>query len=219
MSYTANDLVPNKFKALACAGCVFATKDSSAVTLSSSQAYFKRCEFKAGPADPSPYSFSEGDGFIPVSPISLHLGDPSVSAPFPAVAFEGVSFDLPKGAPPIYLDISQGEPADKYVYSNTPVRVYVLYPGVSPTNTEVTVEGNLTAALAVTPPLNRPFLSADDALLKQYQDESVCKLLLLPQVPQQSLVWDVGFESVQHHWRRHDPAVQERFASNNHKIA
>jgi hypothetical protein len=81
------------------------------------------------------------------------------------------------------------------------------------------VEGNLKAALAVTPPLNRSFLSADDALLKQYQAESVCKLLPLPQVPQQSLVWDVGFESVQHHWRRHDPAVQERFASNNHKIA
>jgi hypothetical protein len=187
------------------------------------QAYFKRCEFKAGPTDPVTYTTSEGVWIVPLSPISLdmNLRDPGESPPFLAVAFEDVSFDLPKGTPPIDMTIPQrGEAADKRVYSNTPVGVSVLSDGVSPTNIPVvTVEGNLKAALAVTPPLNRSFLSADDSLLKQYQAESVCKLLLLPQVPQQSLVWDAGFESVRHHWRRHDPAVQERFASNNHKIA
>jgi hypothetical protein len=140
------------------AGCVFTTKYSSTVLLDSAQAYFKGSKFKVGLAENIPRYASYGVGIIPFSPLRLDANSDEES-PFLAVALEDVSFDLPEGTPPVNVQTSSpGEAADKRVYSDAPVGVFVDVTSVNPNNTAVvTVGGNLDAARAVTPPPQSAF--------------------------------------------------------------
>jgi hypothetical protein len=159
---------------------VFSSPVDLQISFDEGQAYFKGCAVKAAPKD----RIETSDGLLPVSPIQLRLHRPDVGNPtFDAVGLEGMTYALPKEVPPVLVhDLTLNEAsrsmAEQHVYSDTPVGVFFVVRTQEPTvPTTVTVGGNLDAAAAVSPPLNRPFLSAEDTLLKQYQAESVRLLL------------------------------------------
>lgn len=148
------------------AGCVFTGQTQLNLDLYNPQCYFKNCTLKTG---------STGYGSSPVSfQMSTSAQALWAYSWFPAVAFENMVFDMhmPKNISLVELAYIEGvdATADKHVYSDAPVNVLS---GTTGDSSVVQVGGNLDAAAAVTPPLNRPFLSSDDALLKQYQAESV----------------------------------------------
>jgi hypothetical protein len=170
---------------------VFSSTEAPRISLGSTSCYFKGCTIKAAAKGPDTVAYSGGFGkeVYPRSPIELsteYNETVGVFPPFNAVGLEDVTFDVPKDLPAVLVDAkssADSEPdvkAEQRVYSDAPVGVFVLLSGVNPNDTVVVkVGGNLDAATAVTPPLNRAFLQAEDALLKQYQAESVRPLCLV----------------------------------------
>jgi hypothetical protein len=164
------------------AGSVFSSS-TLRIDMFNGQSYFKDCTVKTVSSGQITVSSDSFSGTLPRSPLQLTVSPANgeSKAPFAAVALENMSFNLPKNLPPILIqrNAKPGETADAHVYSDAPVRVFLYVLDTDPKNSAVfKVSGNLETASADTP-LNRPFLSADDALLKQYQAESVC-LLDLP---------------------------------------
>jgi hypothetical protein len=169
---------------------VFSSPEAPRISLFSASCYFKGCTIKAAAKGPDNVIYSSfGTGVYPRSPIELsteYNETVGVFPPFNAVGLEDVTFDVPKDLPAVVVDAmgsADSEPdvkAEQRVYSDAPVGVFVLLGKVNPNGTVVVkVGGNLDAAAVVTPPLNRAFLQAEDALLKQYQAESVRPLCLV----------------------------------------
>jgi hypothetical protein len=169
---------------------VFSSAEPPDIQLMSSSCYFKGCTIQAAAKGSDVLMASRywfGYAARPRCPIELSTAYNNTVGVFPtfnAVGLENVTFGLPEDLPAVLLGpfgISLSDvKAEQHVYSDAPVGVFVSLYHVNPNNTVAyNVGGNLDEAAAVTPPLNRAFLQAEDALLKQYQAESVRPLCLV----------------------------------------
>jgi hypothetical protein len=121
------------------AGCAFVSASRLNTHIPSSQAYFKRCVFKAAASGYTESSISgeyEGFAVVPNSPLKLGATDGD------ALALEDTSFELPDGITPVAIT-GTAEKAEALVYSDAPVKVFLWDYTTSPKETAVVdVGGN-----------------------------------------------------------------------------